>query len=181
MVAWGPIPPVVENTRPLQVPFSIWVQRSPYFLSFPLSCLPYILAGVLCLALDLAPGCKTLISKNAISIGDHRPLAAMSSLAPSSRIVPGRMLSPVHGWSMGSTTTSLQIFSNILAMVSLRRLYLLLTKPPFLQKKIQFLAMLAIGRAYLSATASLNPRLLNPINRVFTKAQDTSQRKIILP
>ena len=103
MVAWGPIPLVVENTRPLQVPFSIWVQRSPYFLSFSLSCLPYILAGVLCLALDLAPGCKTLISKNAISIGDHRPLAAMSSLAPSSRIVSGRRLSPVHGWSMGST------------------------------------------------------------------------------
>ena len=30
----------------------------------------------------------------------------MSSLAPSSRIVPGRSLSPVHGWSMGSTTNA---------------------------------------------------------------------------
>ena len=52
---------------------------------------------VLCLALDLALGCNTLTSKNAISIGDHRPLAAMSSLAPSSRQVPLRRLSPVHG------------------------------------------------------------------------------------
>ena len=34
MVACGPIPPVVENTRPLQVPFSICTQRSLYFLSF---------------------------------------------------------------------------------------------------------------------------------------------------
>ena len=37
IVAWGPIPPVVENTRPLRVPFSIWVQRSPYFLSLLIS------------------------------------------------------------------------------------------------------------------------------------------------
>ena len=54
IVAWGPIPPVVENTRPLRVPFSICVQRSLCFLSLLLSWCPYILAVVLCLALDLA-------------------------------------------------------------------------------------------------------------------------------
>ena len=37
MVTCGPIPPVVENTGPLSVPFSICTQRSPHFLSFSLS------------------------------------------------------------------------------------------------------------------------------------------------
>ena len=59
--------PVVENTRPLQVPFSICTQRSPYFLSFIVKIWQYFLYFLRSLGQNSKVETDNFINKEVIS------------------------------------------------------------------------------------------------------------------
>ena len=86
-------------------------------------------------ALVGAPGCKTLISKNARPNGIQKLLALMSSLASSAVLAEADKRSPVSGKRGGSMTTSLQTCDKRVAVVSLKELCRNDTNPPRLHIK----------------------------------------------
>ena len=86
-------------------------------------------------ALVGAPGCKTLISKNALPNGVQKLLALISSLASSVVLDDNGRLSPVRGRRGGSILTSLHTSDSMSAVVSRNVLWRRDTKPPLLQMR----------------------------------------------
>ena len=87
----GAVVPAVENTRGMKEALSVFITLELYFVFFPSSFLLYSLSNGTA-KFDGALGWVVLTSINVLSLLPKRPVATMSSLAPSAVIVP-------FGWS----------------------------------------------------------------------------------
>ncbi len=170
VVAAGPKPPVVANTKGVNDAISTSRTRWSYVRRFVLSCRRYTVLR-LGAWFERALGLKIRTSKNAHSNRPpHRPLALMSSLAAGSRFADRcAKVSPLNGCSRGSTSTSWQISLRRLAVRSRSSLWRTITKPPFwhdkacevskLSPQAQWLGMFSGSHPYRRAMASRNAPL----------------------